>query len=195
MTFFKLCLLAALVLFVLRLSGRWSGSVPRLPHWVPELLSPRKPAGHTPLASDSDSARADDSYTDDDDEDTEGDWDVESPTDPMISGVILVDQGQPRVAVNRPESPGPGLNERVNGLLRRASGEPKVVHETPDPPPPAEGSRQARAQALIEHLLRERGRPGLPATRIVQAAAGQAHAPWGNVSEATVWRAWRNLPE
>lgn len=200
MTFLKLCLFAAVVLFLLRISGRWSGRVPPLPHWVAELLSPDKSAGQRSLASNSESARAPDSGRggrgDDPDEDILDDDpdEDESPTDPMVPGVVLVDPGHPRVEVPRGDDP-PGLDERRTRLIERMTGQPRQVPQTRPPGPPAPGSRVDRMDALVEHLLRERARPGLTATRIVQSAAGQPHAPWGTVSESTVWRAWRDLPQ
>jgi hypothetical protein len=79
-------------------------------------------------------------------------------------------------------------------LERWSTGAPLIVHETVEQGPT---DREIERAELIAHLMRERARtnPALPATRIVGAAADQDDVPWGRVSKATVWRAWRELPE
>jgi hypothetical protein len=199
MLLLKLLVVAAMVGFLLRLSGRWSGPI-RLPHRTPALLSRGRTAGRGSVASDSESETVTDSERgwDDQDEDLQEDdedWDDESPTDPMASDAVHVSPGQPRITVKvRGNDDEPRLGGRFSSRLERMSGYPRVVPETPPPPPPTPGSREERARALREHLLEMRDRPGMRPTRIVRSAANEPGAPWGNVSTSTVWRAWQALP-
>lgn len=194
--FFKLCVFAALVLFLLKLSGKWSG---RLPHWVPDLLSRDKGPGPRLVGSGSDSGSATPASRGGEDQGDEDDavleWDDETPTTPMTSPAVVVDRGSVPGHVKVPgRTPAkPGLAHRATTRLARMSGEPPVVPVTPEPEVVV-GNRTERAEALRQHLLAERERPGMPATRIVKSAAGEPEAPWGNVSERTVWRAWHALP-
>lgn len=194
--FFKLCVFAALILFLLKLSGKWSG---HLPHWVPDLFSRDKGPGQRSIARGSESdtvtpaSRGGEDQGDEDDAALE--WDDETPTTPMTSSPVVVDRGS---VPGRVEVPGrtpakPGLAHQVTTRLARLSGEPPVIPVTPEPEVVV-GNRTERAEALREHLLAERERPGMPATRIVESAANESGAPWGNVSKSTVWRAWRQLP-
>lgn len=183
MQLLKIMVFAAFVLFILRLSGKWPG---HLPHWMPELFSRDNTAGQRPLDSGSDS---------DTDAEAEGDdWgEEESTTAPMVGPAVTVGPGADRVAVQPRRPVKPRLGERFTGRLERMTGEPKSVPVTPEPEV-VTGSPADSRQALREHLLAERERPGLPSTRIVKSAANEPYAPWGCVSERTVWRAWKSLP-
>lgn len=152
------------------LLARLAGWRPPLPHGVIEALSEpfrRSDAG----CEESDSG---------DSAPPEGDREV-------AGGALVVSGTGTRVPTGGDR---PGLVERWTTWLEwLRSGRDRVLETEVTGP-----SREERRAALAEHLLRERDRPGLLATRIVRAAAHQPDAPWGDVSEATVWRAWRDLP-
>jgi len=151
--------------------ARASGRRVALPRLIVDTLKVRKPAGHDADASDSDS----------DDSDDSGGY--ESP-----GGALMVGPAPTRHVVGG--DPKPGLAERVTQRIERWAGEPEVVQETV---PTGPSDREVQRAALIAHLQRERGRPGLSAVSIVRAAAGQDGVPWGRVSESTVWRVWGDL--
>ena len=169
MLLLKLCAFAAFVAWLAHMSG-WNL---HLPHWVADLLSFRKPAGQTAGESESDSGES-------------------APGERSVGdGALVVSDADSWASTDRPERP--GLVERWTTWLERwSTGAPTTVLETPAP---EQTDREAQRAALIEHLTRERARtPALPATRIVESAAGQPDVPWGCVSRATVWRVWRELP-
>lgn len=166
---------AAFLWVVIRLSGHR----PALPRLVVDTLRVRKPAGHDGFGSGSDSGSDDGSDPDDGGREVAG------------GALVVSDQGVRVSVVDDP--PPPGLVERLTSRLERWADRdlPEVVHETtPDPEP---SDREVERAALVEHLKRERVRPGLSAVSIVRAAANQDDVPWGRVSERTMWRVWERV--
>lgn len=161
------------VVWLARLAG-WRIPLPRA---VWDVLS-RKSAGQPTRDS---TAASDDSGTVGDDDLASG------SVDP--NGILFVDKENRGVNLRADTDKKPSLAERLTSRIERWSGEGETVVETVVP----ETSQEERRAQLNAHLIRELKRPGLTTTAIVQAAANQADAPWGRVSESTVWRAYASL--
>jgi hypothetical protein len=164
----KLFLFGVTIWVVARLAG-WGNPLPR---WMIDLLQYRKPAGQNAYDSGSDS----------DSDDDEGDL-IEYADGALVSTRTQLESVEPDQK--------PTLTSRLASWLERLGGSEEVVHEAEEVVTPQQ-TRDERTEALRTYLLDERER-GLSATTIVRAAANEAGAPWGQLSERTVWRAWERV--
>ena len=161
------------IAFVFRLAG-WRVPLPRA---VWDVLS-RKDAGQATR----------DSAVDSGDSAAEGDVDLGSG-DCAPNDILTVSKVRNHVDLTQTHDASPQLHTRMPSWLERWAGEPDNITETVIP----ETSEEEKRKYLVIHLTRELRRPGLTPTAIVRASANQPDAPWGGVSESTVWRVYREL--